>query len=167
MVNMKPGFPFEFLLTVLCFGSVGIALALQRHFHLEPCPLCILQRIALLLLGVAVLLGRFARTPLGWRLVQGSLALAGLGVASWHQFLQQHPDRYASCAPDLGFALENLGLARTLPLLFRATGSCLENPWTLAGVTFPELSITTFLFCLALLGGLVKRDRAQRGGAHG
>ena len=80
-------------LTVAALLAFG--LYLQHGLGLEPCPLCILQRIAFFGVGLFALLGTMlARWPWAGRGCAGGMllcALGGLGLALWQSWLQRHP----------------------------------------------------------------------------
>jgi len=53
MISSRNAFVLGFL---LCAAAIGIALYFQHVVGLEPCPLCIFQRISVMLLGIVFLL---------------------------------------------------------------------------------------------------------------
>lgn len=133
-----------------CLALIGWALWLQYGQGQEPCPLCILQRVAVLALAI-VFAAAAVQAPSGRALrryvaLVVAVALAGAGVAGWHLRLQHLPrDRVPECGPGLQFMLEQLPLAEVLGRVFRGSGECAEAGWRLLGVTIPGWTLLWFL----------------------
>ncbi|MFN7750946.1 MAG: disulfide bond formation protein B [Pseudomonadota bacterium] len=133
-----------------CLALIGWALWLQYGQGEEPCPLCILQRAAVLALAVVFAVAA-VRAPAG-RALRGhaaaavGIALAGAGVAGWHLRLQHLPrDRVPECGPGLEFMLEQFPLVEVLGRVFRGSGECAEAGWRLLGLTIPGWTLLWFL----------------------
>ncbi len=132
-----------------CVVLIGTALYMQHVMGLEPCPLCILQRIAVIGMG-AVLLVALLHNPAGWgrRVYAGATALAALfglltaGRNVWLQHLP--PDRVPDCGPGLDYMLEVFPLSRTLEMVFSGSGECAEVKWTFLGFSIPEWMLLVF-----------------------
>ncbi|MFD0913132.1 disulfide bond formation protein B [Methylophilus luteus] len=133
-----------------CFGIVALALAIQVHYQLEPCPLCISQRMIFMGLGLVFLLHAFV-TPRSWLsgallVVEVLTALGGVGVAIRHWWLQVHKDEIiADCGVGFDYMFENFPLKKALTLVFRGTGDCAAIDWTLLGLTLPQLGLISFV----------------------
>jgi disulfide bond formation protein DsbB len=137
-----------------CFGMVAFALYIQQKEALEPCPLCIFQRIAFMAMGVAFLAAALHHPgALGRKIYAGlqfSAATAGMGIAMRHIWIQSHPDEVMSeCGAGIGYMFERFPLHKVLELVFKGTGECSSVDWTLLGFTIPQLSLLAFV----LLGG--------------
>lgn len=134
------------VLAVTSLALIGAGLWLQHTVGLEPCPLCIFQRIAYLAVALFALAAAWLdrRTAGRWF---GVLALAsagvGAGIAGWHVWLQSQPAGQ-SCGPGLQTMLENFPLTEVLPKVFRGSGDCAEAGWTLIGLTIPQWSLLWF-----------------------
>jgi protein dithiol:quinone oxidoreductase len=143
----KGGYVLGFL---ACFGIVALALAIQVHYSLEPCPLCISQRIIFMSLGVLFLVHAFV-PPKSWlstglAVVEVLTALGGAGVAIRHWWLQVHKDEViADCGVGFDYMFENFPLKKALALVFRGTGDCAAIDWTLLGLTLPQLGLISFI----------------------
>jgi protein dithiol:quinone oxidoreductase len=138
-----------------CAGLIALALYLQEHDGLEPCPMCILQRYAFILIGVVALAGAIHGPRGGLALkVYGALvvvlSVAGGGVAMRHSWLQHFPPKVESCGADLDFLMGNFPLSQALPKVFAGTGSCSTVDWTLIGLSIPEWAIVWFATFAAL-----------------
>ncbi|MEZ0233020.1 MAG: disulfide bond formation protein B [Methylophilaceae bacterium] len=140
-----------FLGFVVSFGLVGMALYIQQKYNLEPCPLCISQRIAFMVLGLLFLVAAI-HGPKGWgRNVYGLLhftaAAAGAGIASRHIWIQANPEKVmAECGAGFDYIFETFPMKRAMELVFRGTGECSAIDWTLFGITIPQLSLVAFVF---------------------
>ncbi len=126
-----------------CAGMMGFALYAQHVLLLDPCPLCILQRVAVIGLGAVFLLAAL-HNPSGWgRHIYGVLlglaALAGAGVAGWHVRVQNlPPDAVPACGPGLDYMLENFPLTDALRMVFEGSGECAEVVWSFLGLSMPS-----------------------------
>jgi len=129
---------------------LGYALYIQYHDFLDPCPLCIIQRVAFLWIGAAALLALLLKPArLGQRLYSWLIALgAGFGaaVAGRHVWLQQLPaDQVPECGPGLNYMLDNFPLSEVLSTVLRGSGSCAETDWTFIGLSMPAWALAWFL----------------------
>lgn len=130
-----------------CFALVGLALWIQTRYNLEPCPLCISQRIVFMALGVlfliAALIPNFPRLFAGLQVLS---ALGGAGVAIRHWWIQAHRESMvADCGVGFDYMFENFPLQKALTLVFRGTGDCAAIDWTFLGLTIPQLSLIAFI----------------------
>jgi len=141
---------------LFCAALIAVALYLQYVRHLEPCPLCIIQRVQVIALGLLMLAGA-VQDPSAWgRRVYGALILlvagSGIAVAGRHVWLQHLPaDQVPSCGPGLSYMLEKFPLHRTLALVFRGSGECATVNWTFVGLSIPGW--TLIIFCVLALYG--------------
>ena len=138
----------------VCALLIGAAMYLQFHDNLEPCPLCILQRYAYVLVGALALLAALLPALLG-RIVAslGVLAaLAGAGVGVWHVWLQLHPPAVSACGPSLEYLVGNLPLGRALPRIFQGYADCTNVDWTFLHLSIPAWSVIWLLLIAFTLG---------------
>lgn len=129
------------------FGLVALALWIQTQYHLEPCPLCISQRIVFMALGVLFLLAALLpKFPKLFAALQVLVALGGAGVAVRHWWIQAHRENMvADCGVGFDYMFENFPLNKALTLVFRGTGDCAAIDWTLLGLTIPQLALISFV----------------------
>ncbi|MEE4185909.1 MAG: disulfide bond formation protein B [Gammaproteobacteria bacterium] len=135
-----------------CAGMMGFALYAQHGLGLEPCPLCVFQRVAVIALGVIFALAAMHNPgPLGRPIYAGLLLLAGcagMGVAGRHVWLQNlPPDKVPACGPGLDFMLESFPMLEMLELVLSGSGECADIAWSLAGLTMP---MWVFICCAGL-----------------
>ena len=138
-------------LAVVSLGLIGVGLLLQHVVGLDPCPLCIFQRIAYVAVALFALLAASLSPRASSRWVGGLAllsALTGVGIAGWHVWLQLNPQGM-SCGPGLATMLENFPLTEVLPKVFRGSGDCSESAWTLLGLTIAEWSLLWFVILSA------------------
>jgi disulfide bond formation protein DsbB len=155
------------LVAAACVAMLAFGLYLQHVVGLEPCPMCIVQRYALIL--VAVVAGVTAALKSRGAHVAGSslmVVFAGLGafVAARQSWLQWNPPEIASCGRDLYGMIETFPLKRAIPMIFRGSGDCTKIDWTFLGLSIANWSFLCFVgfavVGLALLvRGLATRDR--------
>jgi disulfide bond formation protein DsbB len=126
-----------------CAAMMAYALYVQYQLYLEPCPLCIFQRIAVIGIGIAFLLLAVLNPAPGWarRIVLGLFGLSALGgviVAGRHVWLQHlPPDKVPSCGPGLDYMLDTFPLGDALRMVFTGSGECATSDWSFVGLSMP------------------------------
>lgn len=152
------------LLCLVCVGMLGFGQYLQHVVGLEPCPMCIVQRYAVILVALVAGLtsaskGRFAH-------ISGAVLLvlsAGFGayVAARQSWLQWYPPEVVSCGRDFYGIVDTFPLQRAIPMIFRGSGDCSKIDWTFLGGSLANWSFLCFsafvVFALTLLWLQVKR----------
>ena len=133
-----------------CFGTVAMALVIHTKYNLEPCPLCITQRMFFMGLGILFLIGAFLKpasiSQKIFALLQVITALGGAGWAIRHWYLQAHKGEViADCGVGFDYMFENFPLKKMFTLIFRGTGDCGVIDWTFLGLTLPQLALITFI----------------------
>jgi disulfide bond formation protein DsbB len=144
--------------------AMGFALWLQYHEHLEPCPLCIFQRAAMMAVGLVALLA-FLHGPAraGRRVYAGLTLLAtaiGMVVAGRHVWLQHlPPDQVPACGPGLEYWMETFPLHEVLMKVFRGSGECAVVDWSFLGLALPAWTLAAFAGLAAVaVWQLLRRD---------
>jgi disulfide bond formation protein DsbB len=133
--------------------SMGGALYFQYVLHLEPCPLCVIQRVLIIGVGLFALLGLLSHgrwIQLIAATLAGASALAGAGVAGWHSWILKFPPESMSCGRPFEWFHEDFPLATWLPKLFAGQGDCLKLDWTFLGLAIPNLALIAFVVLLAI-----------------
>lgn len=145
-------FRMQFLLGFLaCVAVVGYAIWTQLHDGLEPCNLCIFQRVFFALLAIVFLAGALhAPRTQGGRRGYGIAAFIaagiGIGIAARHVWVQSLPaDLVPSCGPPLGFLQESVGVLGMIKKVLTASGSCGTIDWTFLGLAMPAWSLICFI----------------------
>jgi protein dithiol:quinone oxidoreductase len=145
------------LVALICAALLAFGLYLQHVVGLEPCPMCIVQRYALVLVAVcAGLTGATGRRSLQvtGAVVLVVLSVLGAYVAARQSWLQWYPPEVVSCGRDLYGMIETFPLKRALPMIFRGGGDCSKVDWTFLTLTIANWSFLCFS-AIALLSGLM------------
>lgn len=148
---------------LFCVGLLAFGMYLQHVEGLEPCPMCIVQRYALIL--VALLAGLTAAFRGGIWTAGGLVTLAvvagfGAFVAARQSFLQWYPPEVLSCGRDLYGMIESFPLKRVVPMVFKGSGDCSAVDWSFLGLTIANWSFLCFSAIIVLSGLLLWRRRA-------
>ena len=160
ILNSRTAYLLGFLAS---FGLVALALVIQTQYKLEPCPLCISQRIVFMGLGILFLIAAI-HNPQNrvWvnlhALLQTLTALGGAGVAIRHWYLQVHKDEMlVDCGVGFDYMFDNFPLKKALTLVFRGTGDCASIDWTFLGLSIPQLALIAFVSIAAYAVLLAKK----------
>lgn len=133
----------------VCAGLVAFGLYLQHSQGLEPCPLCILQRVIFIAIGAVALVAALLdpRRPaarIGAGLAVALLALAGMVVAGRQSWLQHFPPPIQECGADFYFLVDTTPLAQLVPALFSGTGDCAKRSWLFLNLSIAEWALVFF-----------------------
>ena len=135
---------------MLCVVLMAAALWLQHVEGLEPCPLCVLQRVAVIALGVLMLAGAVHNPGRLGRRVYGTMititAIAGAAVAGRHVWLQSlPPGQTPECGPGLDYMLGAFPLVEVIAMVLRGSGECAEVQWTFLSLSIPQWTLLMFI----------------------
>jgi len=151
------------LICLACIGMLAFGAYLQHVVGLEPCPMCIVQRYALVLVGVFAALASMSKGR-GLRGLWGVLGIVAAGggayTAARQSWLQWHPPEFVSCGRDIYGMIETFPLQRALPMIFRGSGDCSKVDWTLFGLSIANWSFIAFVVFILLMLGLLARRAA-------
>ena len=129
---------------------IGYALYVQYGLGLEPCPLCILQRVAVIVVGVLFLLA-FLHHPAdrgahAYGLLIDLASLAGIAIAARHLWIMaQPPGAVAECGASLDYMLDVLPLHEVLGKVLTGSGECAKLDWQFAGLSMPAWVLICFV----------------------
>jgi len=133
-----------------CALALGYAYFMQYYMGLEPCNLCIFQRLAIVKLGIVFLLAAL-HNPGGWgRWVYsgllGLIALGGAALAGRQLWLQNLPaDQVPACGPGLDYMLEVFSITETIGMVLQGSGDCAEVQWVFLGLSIPGWTLVLFV----------------------
>ncbi len=157
-MNKRPHYLFIF---VACFLMLaGALLIFQQAFGLDPCPLCILQRIVIISIGLIALVAYLHDSEgMADKVYGGLLVLGGLisiGIATRQVWILNTPrEETASCGPGLEVWLDKfidlLPQGAVTEKLFRATADCADAQMALFGLDVPEITYPVFLALLVYI----------------
>ncbi len=155
------------LVALACVAMLAFGLYLQHVVGLEPCPMCIVQRYALVLVAIAA--GITAALKARGAHIAGAVLIvlfSGFGgfVAARQSWLQWYPPETASCGRDFYGMIETFPLRRAIPMIFRGSGDCTKVDWTFLGGSIANWSFLCFAALLVI--GLVLIARQVRTGAR-
>ncbi len=154
------------LISVVCVAMLAFGLYLQHAIGLEPCPMCIVQRYALLAVALVCGIAAFSRSRLwlkGGIVTMGVFAAFGAFVAARQSWLQWNPPEIMSCGRDFFGMIESFPLRRAIPMIFRGSGDCSVIDWTFLGLSIANWSALSFAaIALTAFALLVKSGRAVR-----
>ena len=146
LFDRKPRRVFA-LICLVCVALLVYGLYLQHIVGLEPCPMCIVQRYALVLIAIlAGLTGATARkgTQMTGAVLLVATATLGAFVAARQSWLQWYPPEVASCGRDLYGMIETFPLQRAIPMIFKGGGDCTKVDWTFLGGSIANWSFLCF-----------------------
>ena len=140
---------------ILSFIMIGAALLIQLIYELEPCPLCITQRIIFIIIGFIfvffLLLKHNFIIRIAHLLMLATASITGIVFSGRHIMIQEKwiivP---AECGIDLNYMFENFPLTQAMNLLFKGTGDCSNIDWNFIGITLPQLALMGYLLFLAI-----------------
>lgn len=147
-----------------CVGGLLFALYLQHFQGLEPCPMCIFQRIAMAGAGlfflIAALHNPVAGGRWGYSILAALSAAAGAFVAGRHVWLQSLPaDQVPACGPTLDYLLGMLPVMEVVQMVLKGDGNCAKIDAAWLGISLPGWTLVAFvgLGLYALLAPLLAR----------
>ncbi len=156
------------LALALAGAMVGGAQFMEHILKLDPCPLCLMQRLWVMLAGLCVIAG-VAHDP---RVrVYPALALlcsiVGAGFSIRQLWLQNLPaDAVPACGPDMAYMIEAFPVSEILTAMTLGTGNCAQVSWTLLGISIAGWSLVGFVLLAAAVSlWLAAARRPQDGRA--
>lgn len=132
-----------------CAAAMAVALYMEHVMGLEPCPLCVFQRVAVIGAGLVALVATLHNpAQLGVRIYGAGLILAaaiGAVFAGRQLWLQSLPeDQVPACGPGLDYLLDVFSFAEVLQMVFAGDGTCAEVSWMFLGLTIPGWTMVGF-----------------------
>jgi disulfide bond formation protein DsbB len=140
---------------IACVALLGYAYYTQYQLGLEPCPLCIFQRIGIAALGVVFLVAGL-HNPRGWgasvySVLIGLASLATIGVAIRHLYVQSlPPGTIPACGAPLDVLLQFTPVTEVIRKVLTGSGECTQVNWKFLGLAMPAW----VLICALLLGAM-------------
>ena len=156
----------KFLAASVALFGLSASFFMQYVMKLEPCPLCIFQRIFMMILAVIFIFALIHHTKrLGTYIYNGLtsiLASLGMLVSAYHVYAQQKAQQMQfSCGPDFSFILREDGALAALRSIFESPGHCSDVHWQFLGLSIPAW--TLLLFALLLMLSLMNIYQARKG----
>lgn len=153
-----------------CVALLAYALYAQFDLGVDPCPLCIFQRVGVAALGVVFLIAAL-HNPRGWGMrayavLLAVAALATIGVAARHLYVQHlPPGSLPSCGAPLGVMLKFSPFFDVIRKVLTGSGECSEVNWRFLGLAMPAW----VLICALVLGafGVIANAAAPQAARDG
>ncbi len=138
-----------------CTLLMAVALYMEHVMALEPCPLCIMQRVMVIVVGAIALLATLhGPTKMGIQIYGGLVVAAALGggfLSGRQLWLQSLPaDEVPACGPSLDYLMDVFPLTDVLSIVLSGDGSCAEVAWSLFGISIPGWTLLGFIGLLAV-----------------
>jgi disulfide bond formation protein DsbB len=157
---------FSFVV-LACGGMLSYALYVQHVDFIDPCPLCVIQRVIYMWIGAVALLAVVHNPGATGRWIYGSLVVlggaTGIAVAGRHLWLQSLPaDQVPDCGMGLNYMLETMPVLEALREVFYGSGECAEVYWTFAGLSMPGWTFLWYIvFTIGTIIALILANRAR------
>lgn len=153
------------LISVVCIALLSFGQYLQHVVGLEPCPMCIVQRYALMM--VVLISGLTAISNKKGVHIAGAVLMlvsAGFGayVAARQSWLQWYPPEVVSCGRDFYGMIEAFPLQRAIPMIFKGSGDCSKIDWVFLGGSIANWSFLSFVGVALLSIALILRQLKRR-----
>lgn len=137
---------------LFCVTLLSIALYMEKVMMLEPCPLCMTQRVFFILAGLTSLIA-FIHNPVAkgkvvYGLLAAFFALSGGGFAIRQIWLQSLPkDQVPACGPSVAYMFQEFPLTEALATMFTGDGNCAEIAWQdpVLNMSIPQWSLVGFV----------------------
>ncbi len=152
-----------------CVGLWVYALYVQHQLFLDPCPLCIFQRVAFAWIGAWALIAALHNPSGGGRWFYGLMVTlgcaVGAGIAGRHVWLQNLPaDEVPDCGPGLSYMMDTMPLGDVLSTVLTGSGSCAEVQWSFLGMSMPTWTLIWYIgLGLVTLFLLISKTRKAGG----
>jgi disulfide bond formation protein DsbB len=148
---------------VVCASLLGWAYYLQYVEGLDPCPLCIFQRVVVLVIALIFLVGTFHEPGRVGRvdLRAAALIAAGLGaaLAARQVWLQSLPkDQVPACGMGLSYMLDTMPFLDTIRRVLEGSGECAEKAWVFLGLSIAAGTLSFFV-AIAFVGIALSQAR--------
>lgn len=135
----------------VCAALIAVAiLYFQKYLGLEPCYLCMTQRVFVIAVGVIFLAaGLHNPAATGQKIYAGLATLTALGGSFfsikqlWLQGLPE--DQVPACGPPVDYLFDAFSVSEAISMLLRGDGNCAEVQWQLLGLSMPGWVLVSFI----------------------
>lgn len=160
----RPRIWFAFV-AVACAGMLAYALYVQNTDFVDPCPLCVIQRVIYMWIAAVALVAALHNPGNTGRWIYGVLlslgGITGVAVAGRHLWLQSLPaDQVPDCGMGLNYMLDTMPVFDVFREVFYGSGECAEVYWRFLGLSMPGW---TFLwYCVFTIGTITILTAANK-----
>ena len=140
-----------------CVAMMGYAVYAERVLGFEPCPLCMFQRVGVVILGAMFLIAALhhPRSVAGARVYAALLALAAafpLYVSGRHVYIQSLPfGSVPSCGASFDYMMDVFPIMTVVQKVLTGAGECQKIDWSLLGLSMPAWVFMS-VFAIAVVG---------------
>lgn len=151
-----PSSRIVFLIVFLgCAFLMGVALYMEHAMQLEPCPLCIFQRVLVIVTAIVALIGAIHNPGISGIKIYGGLsvltAAGGAGLSMRQLWLQSLPeDAVPACGPGLDYLMDVFPVTEVLTMVLSGDGTCAEVVWEFLGISIPGWTLVGFIGLIAI-----------------
>jgi disulfide bond formation protein DsbB len=163
LIIMPPRRAAYLLGFLVCAGLMGWALWLQFGEGLEPCPLCMFQRVAVCAVGLVFLIA-FLHNPnrrgaIGYAIATLIVAGAGVALAARQVWLQALPaDQVPACGMGLSYMMDTMPFTAVIMRTLQGTGECAEKGWVLLDLSIAGWSLVFFIAMIVAAFAVARKD---------
>jgi len=149
-----------------CIFLMAVALYMEHVMEMEPCPLCILQRVMVICTALVALVAAIhGPGDMGIKVYGGLVVLSatiGGAISSRQLWLQSLPeDEVPACGASLDYLMDVFPLTEVLSMILTGDGTCAEVSWSLWGISIPGWTLLGFV--LLILVGILQIRRPSAG----
>ena len=155
------------LIALLLAGlMVGGAQFMEHVLGLEPCALCLMQRLWTVFGGAAVLAGlAYDPRSRGFPITALACTTVGAGFSVRQLWLQSlPPDAVPACGPDMAYMIDAFPLSEILRTMTLGTGNCAKVDWSLFGISIAGYALVGFIVLAGILCGWIATARRPTNG---
>ncbi len=159
MFNIKSRYLFLAILLITT-GLIGFALYLQYVKYITPCPLCMLQRVVFIAIGMVALIAYIHNPRIkgmrNYGITSLMLCCLGIGLAARHIWLESLPPGLApACGPSLEIMLQYLPLFDALKAAVIGSGDCAKVSWEFLHISIAAWSFISFAGLLLIIMNII------------
>ncbi len=148
ILNKLPISTFHALIAFTSFALLGVAFYMEYEMGLEPCPLCMLQRIMFFIVGVIALISFLHKSRPAikhYALAISIFSVLGAALSIRHIYLQNLPEELLpACLPGLSYMVEVFPWQEIMSAMIMGTGECGDVLWTFLGLSIPGWTLVAF-----------------------
>jgi len=150
-LNLPNNQTLSLSVAAVCAALIAVAiLYFQNYLGLEPCYLCMTQRVFVIAVGVIFLAaGLHNPAATGQKIYAGLATLTALGGSFfsikqlWLQGLPE--DQVPACGPPVDYLFDAFSVSEAISMLLRGDGNCAEVQWQLLGLSMPGWVLVSFI----------------------
>jgi len=149
---------------IVCAALMAWALWLQYGEGLEPCPLCMFQRVCVSAVGIVFLIAAIQNPRRAgaafYAVLTVIIAGAGAAFAARQIWLQALPkDQVPACGMGLSYMMDTLPFTDVVRKVLEGSGECAEKGWEFLHLSIAGWTLVFFIAMIAASFALIRRER--------